>query len=159
MKTFYFFVAILAISFSANAQTAASGTAQQIITVNLTNQIDISFTAEGGKSFTFDTPQKYEDGITNTNASTIQVRSNRDWVVSVKADAASFAGANGNMNLDIFSIGKSGGTLNTLTQTDTEVANGTRGKKSFSVDYKANPGFAYDEDSYSVSITYTATQQ
>lgn len=156
MKTIYTFVAILFISFTAKAQ---SSTANQTVTLNLSNQIDISITADGGKSFTFDTPQKYADGITNTEASTLQVRSNKAWSVSVKADAANFTDGTNNIPVNIFSVGLSGGTLSPLSTSDEVVTSGAKGVNTFKVDYNANPGFDYAGGNYTLSITYTATQQ
>ena len=54
----------------------------------------------------------------------------------------------------------SGSAYNTLTSANQDlITNGSRGgNQTFSVKYKATPGFAYPAGTYSVDVVYTATQ-
>lgn len=153
-------LALIAIVSGASAQTTTAN-ASQTVTLNLQNQIDISVTSATGTSFTFATPNDYTTGLTNASASTFQVRSNKAWAVTVKAAAATFAGPVGNsMPADKLGVRLTGGS--TFTQLGTTAANftsGARGTETFTIDYNANPGFNYDQGTYTLSVVYTATQQ
>src|SRR5688572_10165411 len=75
---------------SANAQTSA--TVSQTVTLVLKNTISINITSATGTDFSFDNTSEYSNGITNVNASTLEVKSNRPWAVSVKTATANFNG-------------------------------------------------------------------
>jgi hypothetical protein len=64
------------------------------------------------------------------------------------------------MPLSVFSIGKSGGALQTLINTSSinalsscSIDSDLTAGNSFRVDYKASPGYDFDPDTYEVSIT------
>lgn len=143
-----------------NAQTTTANTTQTV-TLNLQNQIDLSINSATGTSFTFASTGDYASGLTNTGASVFQVRSNRPWAVTVKAAAATFSGPTGNaMPADKLGIRLTGGTTFTqLATTNASLTTGARGTQSFTVDYRANPGFDYDAGTYTLGVVYTATQQ
>lgn len=153
-------IAVLSFSFSSFAQTTTAS-ASQTVTLNLQNQIDISVTAATGTSFTFASPDDYTNGLTNNAASTFRVRSNKPWAVTVKAAAASFAGpVNNTLPSTALGVRLNGAaTFGQLSTTAASLTSGARGTNAFTVDYQANPGFAYDAGTYTLSVVYTATQQ
>ena len=146
---------------AAHAQTTS--TASQTVTLNLQNAIDISITSATGTAFTFDDVAKYGTGLTNPNASSFQVKSNRPWAVTVKAAAANFSGPAlpaTQMPASVLGVKLNGGsTFGALSTTAAALTSGARGSSSFSIDYNANPGYNYDAGTYSLSVIYTATQQ
>ncbi len=154
-------VILLAGFTAANAQSTSA--ASQTVTLTLANAINISITSATGTNFTFDDVNKYQNGLTNLNATTVQIKSNRPWTATVKTASASFSGpANAPaMPSTVLGVRQSGtgsayGYLSTNALT---YGTGERGVSSFSLDYTANPGFAYDAGTYTISVVYTATQQ
>ena len=146
---------------AAHAQTTSS--ANHTVTLTLQNAIDISITSATGTAFTFDDVTKYGSGLTNTNASAFQVKSNRPWAVTVKAAAATFSGPAApatQMPSTVLGVKLNGGSsFSALSTTAASLTSGARGTGSFSVDYNANPGYTYDAGTYTLSVVYTATQQ
>jgi hypothetical protein len=154
-------VALFAGFFTVNAQT--SSTASQVVTLTLKNSIDIEITAAPGTDFTFASTNDYKDGLTNTNASSLRVKSNRPWAVTVASATANFSGPaapSTSMPSTVLGVRLNGGsTFNALSTAGKSLTSGLRGVQSFNVDYNANPGFAYDAGTYTLSVVYTATQQ
>ena len=144
---------------AANAQSTS--TVNQTVTLTLQNAINISITAATGTGFLFDDVSEFQNGITNTNASTFLVKSNRPWAVTVKAAAVSFSGpAATTMPSTVLGVRLNGGsTFSSLTTTAAALTSGLRGSNSFNIDYNAAPGFLYDAGAYTLSVVYTATQQ
>lgn len=143
MKQILLFAAML-ISFSMlHAQT--TGTSNQTVSLTLRNAISINITAATGTTLTFDVADDYLNGIANATASTFQVKSNRPWAVTVKAAAANFAGPaapSATMPASALGVRLTGGsTYTALSTTAASLTSGARGDNSFSVDYKATPGF------------------
>lgn len=143
------------------AQSTAN--ASQTVTLNLSNSIDIAFTAATGTSFTFANTSDYQNGLSNVNASTLQVKSNRPWAVTVGSASANFSGPaspSPAMPASVLGVRLNGGSsYGALSTTAASLTSGARGTSSFSVDYNANPGFSYDAGTYTLSVVYTATQQ
>ena len=145
---------------AANAQSA---TANQTVTLTLQNSIDIAFTAATGTNFTFANTTDYQNGLSNLNASSLQVKSNRPWAVTVGSASANFSGPSAPspaMPSSVLGVRLNGGSsYGALSTTSQALTSGARGMSSFSVDYNANPGFSYDAGTYTLSVVYTATQQ
>ena len=154
-------VIILASFTAANAQSTS--TASQTVSLTLQNAINISISSATGTSFTFSDVNEYQNGLTNANASPLQVKSNRPWAVTVKAAAATFSGPVApatQMPSTVLGVRLNGGsTFSSLSTTAASLTSGARGSSSFNIDYNANPGFSYDAGTYSLSVVYTATQQ
>ena len=162
MKKILALVTILTAAFTAaNAQSTSA--ASQTVSLTLQNSINISITYATGTSFTFDDVSEYQNGLTNTNASTFLVKSNRPWAVTVKAAAATFTGPAApatQMPSTVLGVRLNGGsTFGSLSTTAAALTSGARGSSSFNIDYNANPGFSYDAGTYTMSVVYTATQQ
>ena len=141
----------------------SSATASQTVTLTLQNSIDIAFTAATGTSFTFANTSDYQNGLTNASASSLQVKSNRPWAVTVGSASANFSGPaapSPSMPSSVLGVRLNGGSsFGALSTTAQSLTSGARGTSSFSVDYNANPGFSYDAGTYTLSVVYTATQQ
>ena len=152
---------LLAGLIAATAQSTSS--TSQTVNLNLQNAINISVSSATGTNFLFDDVNKYQSGLTNTNASTLQVKSNRPWAVTVKAAAATFTGPAApatQMPSTVLGVRlNSGSTFSNLSTTAAALTSGSRGSSQFSIDYNTNPGFSYDAGTYSLSVVYTATQQ
>ncbi len=159
MKKVIAILALVIAAASVNAQS--SSTASQTVTLTLQNSIAITVGTASGTSFTFNTTDQYRDGITNTSASTFNVKSNRPWNVTVSAATANFNATTATpMPSSVLGVRLNGGT--TFTQLSTSAASfaaGARGNSDFTVDYNANPLYSYDAGTYTLSVVYTATQQ
>jgi hypothetical protein len=167
---------------ASNAQVLATSSASQTAELSLTNALSILFNSSGTTtgstvSFPFSTIAHYTNGVTSS-AQQLDVSSNLPYAVTVKASAATFTYSgsattqnvmpvSGVLNIIVPTNG-TGGTLSTFSnsvyQTLTNVdqpliaaATNTSGS-SFSVTYKATPGFLYAAGTYSVNVVYTATQ-
>ena len=187
MKKAALFVTIITcLGFAANAQNQAnqSTTASQNVQLVLSNAIELTFTGNNSATgaavnIAFTTVNHYANGV-ESGAQELKVRSNKDFSVAVKTNAANFSyvgtttpaptmPVSGVLALKVTANG-TGGTVATpftttgyatLTNTNQNLINGgTRGgDQRFSVMYKATPGFAYPAGTYSVDVVYTTTQQ
>ena len=177
-------VALIALSIVASAQTNASSTAQQTVELGLSNTIDITFTGSGtatGGTVTlpFTTVTDYANGVESA-AQQLKVRSNKIFNVTVAASAANFSVTNNGTTsvstmpvagvLDLMvSSNQAGGTIASgysaygggLSTAAASILTGASNgnNQTFSVKYKATPGFAYPAGVYAVDVIYTATQQ
>ena len=177
-------IALMVVSIAASAQTNASGTAQQTVELGLSNTIDITFvgsgTATGGTvTLPFTTVTDYANGVESA-AQQLKVRSNKIFNVTVAASAANFSVTNGGVTtvsampvagvLDLkVDANQTGGTIASgysayggglSTASASIISGGNNGNnQTFSVKYKATPGFAYPAGVYAVDVIYTATQQ
>lgn len=163
MKNLLLTIAILFTGLiSVNAQTTTA-TLSQTVTLILKNCITIDIASATGTNFSFDNTDNYANGEINTNAATFQVKSNRPWAVTVNTTTANFNGPaapTATMPSSILGVRVNGGSdFSSLSTTATSLTSGGRGVGSFSVDYKAAPGFVYDAGSYTINVVYTATQQ
>ena len=165
---------------AAHAQ-AANSSASQTVNLNLANAIDITFTGSGtatgaAVNLAFNTVSDYANGVQST-AQEMKVRSNKNFKVSVKANATNFtySGATSPAPampvasvLDVKvaanstggSIGSGFSSYKSLSTSNQDIiTNATAGGNNlFSVQYEAQPGFAYPAGTYTVDVVYTATQ-
>lgn len=175
--------AIVSFASAANAQNA-SGNAQQTVQLALSNALEITFVS--GNSATgatvalpFTTADDYQNGVESTTQQ-LKVRSNKDFNVTVKTSGANFMVTNGsntstsNMPTSVLGLvvtqNGTGGQLGQGFSTSsykslsssaanliTNADNG--GNQTFTVKYKATPGFSYPAGTYTTDVIYTATQQ
>lgn len=182
MKKLILLAAASVMVISANAQNANSS-ANQSVSLGLTNAIDITFTGNGSAtgsavSMPLSSVNDYASGVTST-AQQMKVRSNKAFTVSVKANAANFTytgsatptptmPVSGVLGIMVSANG-TGGTIATpysgtaysgITSTAANMLNNclNGGNQLFSVQYQATPGFAYPAGNYAVDVVYTATQ-
>lgn len=145
------------------AHAQATSSVSQTVTLNLVNSINISITSATGTNFLFDNVSKYENGLTNLNATTLLIQSNRPWTANVKTATANFSGPASSpaMPSTVLGVRLSGSNsgFGSLSTTPLSYGSADRGTYSASVDYNVNPGFSYDAGTYTISVVYTATQQ
>ena len=170
-KYIYTAVAIIGLSFTASAQTQGGNrSANHNATIEMHQVLDLTLVDNGLTNFVFDNTDKYDNGITQPNATTLKVKASVPWNIHFKADASAFAVTAGTSNtempLSVFSLGINGGSLQTLTDVNSAspLSSGARGGhgvggNTFGVDYQANPGYGYDPATYQVGITYTISAQ
>ncbi|MBS1773333.1 MAG: hypothetical protein JST82_10775 [Bacteroidetes bacterium] len=181
MKKTLSIIALSAIGFGASAQT--SSTATQTVNLSLSNAIEITFTGSGtatgaAVTLTFTTVNDYANGVESA-AQQLKVRSNKNYKVDVKTNAANFTYSgsttpapsmpvSGVLGLKVSANGTSGtvtspfstSSYSTLSSTSANLLNNcvNGGNQLFSIMYQATPGFAYPAGTYTVDVVYTATQ-
>lgn len=179
-------IAIAVFATFANASQAqnASSSASQTVKLTLSNAIEITFTgssnAQGGDvTIPFNTVNDYANGV-ESSAQKLKVRSNKDFSVAVKTNAANFTytgttspapvmPVSNTLNLmvaanntgGVISAPFSSTTYASLSDSDQElIKDGDRGgNQTFDIKYKATPGFSYPAGTYAVDVVYTATQK
>ena len=159
-------VAIVGLTIAANAQSTATDSKNENITVELKDAVELTLTSNAnGNAFLFDNVDEYENGLTNLNASTLKVRSNKAWKIDVKANSANFTGGDATtpMPASVLSVGIGNQNFLPLSTTAQDLKTGPRGTNTvagnfFNVDYKANPGFNYSAGVYVMNVVYTLTQ-
>jgi len=184
-KIIVFSAILLCITGLANAQVNsnnASGTAQQTVQLQLSNALEITFTGSNTATgstvaLPFTTVDHYQNGVESA-AQQLKVRTNKNFNVTVKTNAAKFTVNNGTttvtstmpasvLDVKVTANGTGGsiaGSFSNYTDLSQNAANlitnGTYGgNQTFSVQYKAQPGFAYPAGTYAIDVVYTATQQ
>jgi len=130
------------------------------LTINNILELDFGATAQN-LGFTFSTATDFESGKTNAGAAGLQVRSNKNWTVSVKANTANFTTTGGDAAVPASSliVRKSGSGDIALTTADQTLATGNKGgftSNNFLIDYFANPGYITPA-TYSLGVTFTVT--
>ncbi len=183
MKKLIAIAALISAGFAANAQTPASTSASQTVNLALTDAIELTFTGSGtatgaAVTMSFNNVNDYANGVTSS-AQDLKVRSNKNFTVAVKTNAANFTytgsttpaptmPVSGVLAVKVSANGTGGAiaspftssSYSTLTSTNQNlITNGSRGgNQTFSVMYQATPGFSYPAGNYAVDVVYTATQ-
>lgn len=168
-------------STSAFAQNASSS-ASQTTNLQLTNAIEISFTATGNSTgstvnMNFNTVNDYANGIESAQYQ-IRVRSNRKFDIEMEAssDYFTYSGTTSPapqmrvkdvLDMKITS-NNTGGQINggyhqykhVEGNNDKRILNDcdNGANQTFSVQYRATPGFDYPAGTYTTTMIYTATQ-
>ncbi len=178
-KIILFAIALLSFAAASYAQNATQG-ASQTTNLALSNAIEIKFYSSyygGTQTMTFNDVNDYANGKT-TGWQILIIRSNKDYNVTVKANAANFSYSGTTspapvMPVSVLSVGtfnnRTGGTVNNIFRNkfaplsasdQTLISNGQNGSfRYFFNRYKATPGFAYPAGTYTTEVVYTATQQ
>lgn len=185
MKKIITISTLFLLGIAASAQYTSGGAAIQPIKIDVTNAIEITFTDNNSTvgndvALPFNTVVDYANGV-ESKPQELVVVSNTSFALAVKTDAENFSyvGATtrivpimpvkGVLALKV-SSNSSGGTItapfspssyNTLTGTNQNLLTAATkgGSQTFSVSYKATPGFEYPGGVYSVGVVYTASQQ
>ncbi len=184
MKKIIAIATFATIGFAANAQNQSnqSSSASQTTNLVLSNAIEITFTGNSSATgadvtIPFTTVNDYANGV-ESDAQELKVRSNKNFSVAVKAnnDEFSYTGnttpapempVEGVLAVKVTANGTGGdiaGSFSnyaTLTSSNQNLLTGADrgGNQTFSVKYKATPGFAYPAGTYAVDVVYTATQE
>jgi len=147
-------------SILANAQNVGTPTATQPITITIKNVLDMSLSSTATRTFSFDNVTDYTNGVEVLNANTINYKTNKAWMVSVKALSTNFTGGAGTtpMPSSVINVRKNGdASYVPVSSVDQTLTSGTRGASNFNIDYKAAPGYNYEAGTYSVTLQYTIT--
>ncbi|HRO43831.1 MAG TPA: hypothetical protein PL009_13425 [Flavipsychrobacter sp.] len=176
MKTILLGVLLIIIAVSVRAQNS-SATASQAIQLILHPTIDIKFTnaTAGTIDMVFNSADNYSQGVLS-GMQELEVRSNKNFKISVKTDAPTFA-YSGEQNAATMPVsntlfmavtnnqtgGTLGGGFNNYTSLSANnqdlILNGTYGQeKKLVLAYKAKPEIGFPAGTYSVGVIYTATQ-
>ncbi len=182
MKKLFIFILLVGASIASFAQNANSN-ATQTVKLNLSNAIEITFTGTGNNTgsdvyLNFLTVNEYANGVESTDQ-WLKVRSNKDYSITVKANDEHFSYSGSSTTPPQMKVRDVLGLLVSYNNTGGSVAppyssshyknisenhsnllkDCTRGgNQTFAVKYKATPGFAFPEGTYSVGVVYTATQ-
>lgn len=181
MKKITIIILALTCSTAALAQNASSS-ATQTANLNLSDAIEIAFTATGNNSgsvvnLMFNNVNDYANGIESGDYQ-IRVRSNKKFDIEIEAvdDYFSYSGTTSPAPqmkikdvLDMkISANNTGGQINSGYHQykhvdgdhDARILNDCDrgGNQTFSVKYRATPGFSYPAGTYTTTIIYTATQ-
>lgn len=180
MKKHLFLLSLMAAYISGQAQSANGSTT---LSMSTGNTVAISFTGNNSNtgsllSLPFTSASDYANGVASSDQQ-IEVISNKNFNIAVKASSANFAYTGNAMPVPAMPVA---GTLKLMVPANTTggaiaapfsasafqditaanqnlITNGTTGTSQlFSVKYKAMPGFAYPSGTYTVDIIYTATQ-
>ena len=159
-----------------NTIFAQEASAAQILKVHLKPTIQITAMATPNVNIGFNTINQYVHG-SESGAQEFKVHSNRDFVVNVRTSAPLFSYSGDafptpQMPVDdilFLSVGdnKTGGNIAGSYNSFSSLSNIPRdlllncnngGDKSFTINYRANPGTNYPAGDYTVGVIYTATQ-
>lgn len=179
MKNTILLVALLLTASASRAQNSSS-TASQTVQLLLYPVIDIQFTSNSAANgstidMVFSNASNYADGVVS-GTQELEVRSNRNFKISVKTDASTFSYLGGQntasmpVNNRLFMTvtgNQTGGSVAagfqnyaSLSANNQDVVlDGVQGTgKKLIIAYKAKPDMGYPTGTYSVGVIYTATQ-
>lgn len=119
----------------------------------------------GTTSFT--TLSDYTNGKTVVNYATFAIKANRPWIVQLTCPAsftATGGGASTSMSSGIVGVRLTGGSTFVALNTPNLSYTGTSGNASvsgntFNIDLFFNPGYSYNGGTYSLTLSYTLSQQ
>jgi len=163
------------------AQNNASETATQTVQLQMSNALEITFTSNNTNigdlvSIPFTTVNDYANGV-ESGTQEIKVRSNKNFNVNVKSSNEKFYVSTGSgsslssykvediLTLKVISNQTSGNNQyssfkKVKADNQTLLSNCSRGgNQTFTLKYKADPGFDLPAGTYSTTVVYTATQQ
>jgi hypothetical protein len=149
---------------AAVAQSNTNHSVQLVIPTVMDIRFHPSFTEN--TNFVFNNAGNLNNGITRVAASALQIRANKNWKVSVKAQNQYFtltsAEGSTQMPCSIVEIQKtlSPSGYSVLSTSDQEIANGFKGGWNhvgnyFTIDYKVRPRLLYEPGSYSLPVIFT----
>lgn len=162
MKRKVLFILSIIATTAAFGQTQPRALANHNVALNLSNAIEIAFTRGQNVSFSFTSATHYQNGIANTNAATIRVRSNKRFNITVKSANTHFISSSATpmpvSGVLAVRVSTSGTYLNLTTNNINLITNQNKGVRSYNLAYRATPGFNYDAGTYTATLIYTATQ-
>ncbi len=134
--------------------------------LSVASVMELSVIPNAGSNVTID-GTNINSGISNNNLSTIRVKTNQSWILSVRATSSFFTAsgiyASSNMPVGVLSVVTPSGQV-TLSSTNQQIALGGRGNfdasgNTLQLGLKANPGYSYGPGIYTTSLIYTLTSQ
>lgn len=146
--------------------SAFSQNVTHTITCELQNIAEIRFKPGAPEvvNYEFSTIDHYENNVASNNGANLQVASNKDWIINVKAgsDKFTYAGPHDDPNMPstVLKIRNRPASRINLTDSDTEIAEGAPGgftANEVQLRYIAVPGFNYPNGTYTIEVIYTLT--
>jgi len=179
--TITFLAACVSVS-SAVAQSNELSTATQSANLVMSNAIDITFNSNGNAqgdvvNLAFNNVNDYANGV-ESDPIQLKIRSNKKFNVWANASSNKFTYSGSvspapqmNVNklfIKVVNNNTGGNVPNAVNNQYKKMKKGKRklinngtpgGNNTFTVQYKADPGFEFPAGTYSVDIIYTATQK
>jgi hypothetical protein len=179
MKKLIILISLVASAYISNAQATSS--ANQNVALSLSNAIAITFVSSGTASgstvnIPFTNVSDYANGVVSSDQQ-LKVQSNVHFNVSVQSNGTNFAYSGSVTPAPAVSVASvlqmaisannTGGSLSYGINNYSAISSGTGtiinwgspgGNQTFSVNYKANPGFSMPGGTYTTNIIFTATQ-
>ncbi len=137
-------------------------TATQATEVVIGQILDITYTAGNAtETFTFSALNDFNNGLsTAANVSSLEVKSNKTYTVSVSAPNFTNVGSSTTtMPPTVLGVTADNGSNYTTVTTGGAnlVTSGSVGTTTFPIGFQANPGFDYEPDTYNTTITFTVS--
>ncbi len=154
----FVFAAMIGLA-SASFANAASDDATSDVTFDIISAIEVTATTA---TYDFSDVSPASSPVTQTDAATINVKSNSSWSLDAQANSANFTGgANDKPFSDLEVYDEDLTTWNALSNAETKpVQDGSQTTNSgddVAVDYRLTVDWDDDTGSYSGTITYTGT--
>lgn len=174
MKKILLTAVMLPVMMVAAFAQSANSAATQAVKLDMSNAIELTILTGANPQMNFVTVNDYANGIVSAEQQ-LQVRSNKKFNVRVKARTSRFSfagtGADPKMPLSVLRLkvynNNTGGVITSGYQNFSTLSTGSKsminnatpgGSNTFSVQYRATPGFTYPAGTYAMEIIYTATQ-
>lgn len=174
MKKILLTAVMLPLMMAAAFAQSANSAATQAVKLNMSDAIELTILTGANPQMNFVTVNDYANGVVSAEQQ-LQVRSNKKFNVRVKAKASRFsfagAGKDPKMPLSVLRLkvynNNTGGVITSGYQNFSTLSTGSKsminnatpgGSNTFSVQYRATPGFTYPAGTYAMEIIYTATQ-
>lgn len=115
--------------------------------------------------YVFDTGEKYENDIAVLNAVILQVRTNDDWILTVKSGSENFTYSGSEVPSPVMPASElkvkyQGNPRIPLSTTEVQVNTGTAGtweNNETNMRYIATPRFKYPAGTYTIPVVYTVS--
>lgn len=182
-KTILILTFLVSAAINAGAQNSGAASASQSANLVLSNAIDISFISTGNSNggnvdLNFTNVNDYANGVESSPVQ-LKVRSNKDFNIFAKTTSNEFT-YSGNttpaptmkvnkvLSIKVVSNNTGGNVPGAVNNKYKNLRKGNRklinkgtagGNNTFSVQYKADPGFEFPAGTYTVDVIYTATQR
>lgn len=174
MKKILLTAVMLPLMMAAAFAQSANSAATQAVNLNMSDAIELTILSGANPQMNFVTVNDYANGVVSAEQQ-LQVRSNKKFNVRVKAKTSRFsfagAGKDPKMPLSVLRLkvynNNTGGIITSGYQNFSTLSTGSKsminnatpgGSNTFSVQYRATPGFTYPAGTYAMEIIYTATQ-
>jgi hypothetical protein len=117
-------------------------------------------------TFVFDEAKLYQQGIEKVNASALSVKSNQNWVVTVRAEESYFREQNkgGKLPASILSVRANNGEYVSLSAQPIVISQSSDQSineriKKIDLSYKAQPDKPLDTGNYTLKLIFTVTSR
>jgi hypothetical protein len=136
--------------------------------VNINGVMSLKVVKTGNLDFKFNTVDDLIQGSTKLNMFSVDIKSNKNWNLSVSSLTENFLAAGPNSSTDVSSSivsikRNTSSNFVPITQNPASIATGVRGANTtasrFNLDLKVTPGLNYDGGFYTVVVLFTISPQ